>query len=477
MNLSHSIRANQNELQHLLFDQIFDAIVVVDRDGKIVLINQALCRLLGGTEKDFLGRHMLDAVSPEATLHLVAQGLLPQAVGGRIRVRGQEFVTKLIPIRVAGEIVGAAGIALFSDAQQALTCARALNPAEVKGADRPRVWHSSYTIQDIIGTDPAVERVRMQIRKAATYHASVLISGETGTGKELVAHAIHALSSRANEAFVRINCSNVPAELVESELFGYEGGAFTGSRSGGSPGKFELADRGTIFLDEIGDMPLNAQSALLRVLQEREIVRVGGRGPIPVDVRVICATNRKLSDLVQAGSFRQDLFYRLDVLQIKQPAVRERNDFDLLLNHLIERVRLNLRLPPITLPQQTLQSMKCQSWPGNVREMRNAVERLLLSDGIALSEAVSSPSSAQMDFSNRGGQPAAHAGDLKQMTSAVERETILRALRSTNGNVTQAARHLGVNRANLYKKLKRHNIGDLAEWRFRSRLSGDGACE
>lgn len=465
MNLSHSILANQKDLLALLFDQVFDAIVVIDQAGKIVLINQALCRLLGGTEKDYLGRHMVDVISPEATLHLVAQGLLPQAVGGRIRVRGQEFVTKLIPIRVGGEIVGAAGIALFSDVQQALTCARALTPPEVKLADRPRVWHSSYTIQDIIGTDPAVERVRMQIRKAATYPASVLIAGETGTGKELVAHAIHALSSRAKEAFVRINCSNVPGELVESELFGYEGGAFTGSRSGGSPGKFELADRGTIFLDEIGDMPLNTQSALLRVLQEREIVRVGGRGPIPVDVRVICATNRRLSDLVQSGSFRQDLFYRLDVLQIRQPAVRERNDFELLLNHLVERVRLNLKLPSTELPERTVQAMKRLPWPGNVREMRNAVERLLLSDGMVASEPVSSVGSSPIELLDTEVAPAAQARGLKQMTSVLERETILRALRSTHGNVTQAARHLGVNRANLHKKLKRHNITDLAEWR------------
>lgn len=439
-----------------LFDQLFDGFVVVDRAGKIVLMNQALCRLLGGKEKNFLGRHMTDVVSPKATLHLVAQGVLPPVIGGRIRVHDHEFVTKLMPIRIEGEIIGAAGMALFSN-KQALEFVRAFLPSEIEVRDSAHVWRSKYTIHDIIGTDPAVDRVRNQIRKAASVSGSVLISGETGTGKELVAHAIHALSARAKHPFVRLNCSTVPGELIESELFGYEGGAFTGARTTGSMGKFEQANRGTIFLDEIGDMPLHAQAALLRVLQEREIVRVGGRAPIPVDVRVICATNRQLSELVQAGSFRQDLFYRLDVLQIRQPAVRERNDFDLLLDHLIEKARIELGLQEVRLPASILRSLRRRTWPGNIREMRNTIERLLVSHGMALAGGMD-PVESLMETASIEATSLPALPDLKQMSMALEREAILRALRSAGGNVTHAARALGMSRPNLHRKLKRHSI-------------------
>lgn len=453
---------DQTRFFRLLFDQLFDGFVVIDRTGKIVLANQALCRLLGGKEEDFLGRHMTEVVSPKATLHLVAQGVLPAVIGGRIRVRGHEFVTKLIPIRIDGEIVGAAGMAMFSDSEQAMAFARRLVPSQLEMAEGGREWRPKYTLHDIVGNDPAVERVRSLIQRAAAVNGSVLISGETGTGKELVAHAIHALSSRAKQPFVRLNCSAVPGELIEPELFGYEGGAFTGARTTGNMGKFEIANNGTIFLDEIGDMPLNAQTALLRVLQEREIVRVGGRAPIPLNVRVICATNRNLLDMVRQGSFRQDLFYRLDVLQIRLPAVRERNDFSLLLEHLIERTRMELGLEEARLPPAVLRRLSEHSWPGNVREMRNAVERLLVDYGTSLPTTPHALES-RWEEQNISVQEVIRMPALKELSASTEREAIVHALRSAAGNVSKAARLLGISRPSLHKKLKRHNINKRVE--------------
>jgi DNA-binding NtrC family response regulator len=305
---------------------------------------------------------------------------------------------------------------------------------------------------EIVHTGETMRRVMAQVDRVAASEARVCILGETGTGKELIARALHDRSPRRNGPFVTLNCAAVPGELIESELFGHEKGSFTGAASR-HIGKFEQANRGTLFLDEIGDMPMVMQAKLLRVLEERQVERVGGDRAIPVDVRVIVATHRQLEELVKKGAFRQDLYHRIYVYPLMLPPLRERTeDIPALVAFFAAQVAEANGWKARPLTPEAIQELQRYSWPGNVRELRNVVERLLL-----LADGAVDLDTVKIALPASGGDAQAVAmphlsGSLAQRVDAFEREQILSELKRNNQRMTDTAKALGLERSHLYKK-------------------------
>ncbi|HXG04242.1 MAG TPA: sigma-54 dependent transcriptional regulator [Candidatus Binatia bacterium] len=335
-----------------------------------------------------------------------------------------------------------------------LTVARALEHARLErenAALRERLAQRS----EIIGDSPAIRALREQIATAAPSNGRVLIYGENGSGKELVARAIHARSARRDHPFVEVNCAAIPEELIESELFGHEKGAFTGALTR-RRGRFELADRGTLFLDEIGDMSLKTQAKVLRALEEQAFERVGGRETIKVDVRVIAASNRRVETLIAEGRFREDLFYRLNVIPIEVPPLRERReDIPLLVDHFIRVFCAENGKRIKALSGEALAYFLAYDWPGNVRELRNVVERLVIMTPRDVIGAEDLP----LPLRPRDAAPAeARERSLREARDNFERAYILAELRANDWNMTRTAERLGIERSHLYRKLKAYNI-------------------
>lgn len=377
-----------------------------------------------------------------------------------------------------GNVSGCAVELLFDDMTDAVAFASSLEGAAGK-IEKLRSGQTTagakYTIDDIIGISRATEHLKDQILTAAGTGATCLIEGETGTGKELVAHAIHNLSSRSAFPFVRVNCSAIPETLMESEFFGYEEGSFTGGVKGGRTGKFEEADHGSIFLDEINAMNMTMQPKLLRALQEREIERIGGSRSIPVDDRIIAASNKPLAGLVAEGGFRQDLFYRLNIIHIVIPPLRERSeDIEVLSESFMKKYNAALGRNIKGISHEAYAYLKERKWPGNIRELQNNIERAMiacrgdilttedfemLSAGGAYAEESKyggeSAGSADMTGIAEGGSSAAKLSMAKEET---EKREIRKALKQSGGNKSKAARILGISRTLLYRKLNKYDI-------------------
>jgi two-component system nitrogen regulation response regulator NtrX len=314
---------------------------------------------------------------------------------------------------------------------------------------------------ELTGSGPSMARLLAQIERVAASETRVCILGETGTGKELVARAIHEKSARCENAFVTLNCAAVPAELIESELFGHEKGAFTGAAAKHC-GKFEQADGGTLFLDEIGDMPVAMQAKLLRVLEEGEVERVGGDKPIRVNVRVLVATHRNLEELVKQNAFRRDLFHRVYVFPLALPPLRERpEDFPELVGHFARQVAAQNGWKEKTFAEDAIAELRRYSWPGNVRELRNVVERLVLlaGEGAVNGADVRTVLPGASDGPGGAGVASAESsGTLAHRTEAFEREVLLAEIRRHNFHMTNVARALGLERSHLYKKCQQLGI-------------------
>ncbi len=313
------------------------------------------------------------------------------------------------------------------------------------------------------------------LEKVADTTATVLITGESGTGKELIARALHENSSRKDKPFIRVNCGAIPRDLMEAELFGYERGAFTGAVTS-KPGRFELASGGTLFLDEIAEIPIDMQVKLLRAIQEGEIDRVGGIKPIAVDVRLVAATNRDLKDEIAAGRFREDLYYRLNVVPIHLPPLRERrSDIPLLVDHFLAIHAARFKKPASNFSAEARDALVAYAWPGNIRELENVIERsVLLSDGdviepanlphelrTAPSETGAAPSAAAADDGDDGA-PGGLKEQVREATAKLEKELIVKALAQTGNNVTQAARLLKISRKSLQIKMKELGLRETA---------------
>jgi len=314
-----------------------------------------------------------------------------------------------------------------------------------------------FAAHELIGDSRPIRDLREQIEKIGPTEGWVLITGDNGTGKELVARSIHARSARKDEPFVGVNCAAIPEELIESELFGYEKGAFTGAE-GRKPGKFDMANNGAVFLDEIADMSMKTQAKILRILQEQQFERVGGTRPVKVDVRVIAATNKDLEQAMKDGAFREDLYYRLNVIPLHVPSLRERKeDIPLFVDHFIEEFCARSRLPKKSIHKNVMTALKRYAWPGNVRELKNVIERMvILSSGDEikvkdLPTSVTSPGGAVED------SPYNIAG-LKDARAAFEREYLIRKLIENDYNISRTAEQVGMERTTLHRKIKSYKI-------------------
>ena len=314
--------------------------------------------------------------------------------------------------------------------------------------------HGESALEGLIASSPEMLKVCRTVEKLAPTDVSTLILGESGTGKEVLVKALHHLSDRSDKRLVAINCAAIPEALLESELFGYEKGAFTGAAKT-TPGKIEVANGGILFLDEVGDLPMALQAKLLRFLQERVIERIGGRSEIAVDVRVICATHRDLPELIQAGQFREDLYYRINEATIRVPPLRDRQGDDLLLARaLLERFATQLKRPIKGFTPQAIEAIEAYDWPGNVRELENRVKRaVIMADGNQISLD-------DLELPSKEGAGDQEPFNLREVREQAESRAILRALARTDGNVSKTSELLGVTRPTLYNLMKKYAIGD-----------------
>lgn len=379
---------------------------------------------------------------------------------------GQPNVSRIKPLYKGNELKGAIDYDLllgYADFQSFLkqTDRLIFNLDDMKTEyyGRNKETRNKYKISDIWGKSTAINELKRKIYNVAETESTIIITGETGCGKELVAHSIHNLSRRAKNPFIEVNCAAIPDSLAESELFGYEEGSFTGANKGGKPGKFELASKGTIFLDEIDQLSYSLQPKLLRVLQEREISRIGGT-VIPVDVRVIAATNKNLYELVEKGQFREDLYYRLNVIDINVPPLRERKeDIPLLANGYLEKIRHVVGKNSCRVSEDAMNVLVNYRWPGNVRELFNVIEKgVNMSDGDEI-ELTDFRKFADVAVENHIALLANFTDSLENIKELAEKEAILKVLELYENNRSKAAQNLKITRQCLYHKMKKYGIG------------------
>ena len=439
-------------------EHAYEGVIVVDERGIITLFNKAYEEFLGVKRENLIGRHVTDCI-PNTRMHIVVQTGLPE-IGERQRIKDEETVVSRIPIVKDGRIVGAVGKVLFRDVGELRSLADRLSAAERRAQfyeqELKRLGGiSKHTLDDMLGHSKAISAVKRLASRVAQGKSTILIRGESGTGKEILAHAVHNASPRSEAPFISVNCAAIPRDLLEAEFFGHEKGAFTGALSS-KAGRFEQADGGTIFLDEIGDMPMEMQAKILRVLQEREFQRVGGQSTVSVDIRIMAATNKDLEQMVKEGAFREDLYYRLNVVTLTIPPLRERlADVPELVQHFMASTCRELRIPCKPMSSNAVEILQQYDWPGNVRQLQNVVEFLantVESDTIMPQHL---PLSVRMHAHEP--QPA-QCSLLAALVEDVEREAIRNALRATDGNKRQAARRLGVQRSSLYAKLRKYGI-------------------
>lgn len=447
-------------LNHILTDP-YDAMAVVDAKEKVAFISPIHEKFFGMHNGEGVGKNVRDVIE-NTRLHKVVRTGIAE-VGQIQHMQGNERVVSRHPIRRDGKVVGAIGRVMFKGPQQLEAMSKRIHDLEseiavYKQETRQKVQGEEF-LDMIIGQSLAIQSVREQIRKIAPLDIPVLIQGESGTGKELVAQALHMMSARQSGRLVTINAAALPESLVESELFGYEAGSFTGADRKGRPGKFEQADKGTIFLDEIGDMALDTQSKLLRVLQDRIVERVGGDKPKHVDFRLCSATNRDLETFVEEGRFRLDLFYRISPVVIALPSLEERlEDLPLLINHFAADLARQYNRPVPEIDPDVHSYLMEQDWPGNIRQLRHVMERAFVfceTNRMSVADFQSQQASLKpVKKVASVSAPQARTGSLKDNLEELEAKLINDAIIRFKGNKKKAAEHLGVSRSYLYKKLE-----------------------
>jgi len=439
-----------------IIDNDCDAIIIVDKNARITMISKSYCDFMGVTEENALGKHVTDIVE-NTRMHIVLQ--TGEAENAQLQsIQGSYMVASRIPIIKNGEIIGVIGKVLFRNVKELNNLYSKIKnmkkELETYKVQLKELNTATYSFDDIIGSSEAISSAKSLASKAAQTHSNVLILGESGTGKELFAHAIHLASDRLYAPFVKVNCGAIPSALLESELFGYEGGAFTGAKKEGKIGKFELADGGTIFLDEIGDMPLHMQVKLLRAIQEKEVEKIGSIGSKKIDIRIIAATNKNLEKSMHEGSFRQDLYYRLNVVTIHIPALRERtDDISLIANYLIKKISKDLNKKVIGVSKDAEHYLENHPWEGNIRELENVLERAI---NVIADSNIISPVDLPDEITGRMGPKVIKS--LEETIMASEKQAIIDALQAANGNKTKAAKTLEIGRTSLYEKIQKYNI-------------------
>ncbi len=445
-------------LYETILDNIHNGVMITDPKGKIIFFSKTYGNFLGIDPKETIGKHCTEVIE-NTRMDIVAKTGIPE-IDQPHRIMGQDMVVQRIPIHINGDLIAVYGQVMFKDVRDVHALARKLNLLESKvefyEKELESLRSSKYTINNIVGKSERLVELKVSALKAARTNAPVLLIGESGTGKELFAHAIHHASERRPHPFIRLNCAAIPKDLLEAELFGYEPGAFTGAGHKGKPGKFELAHRGSIFLDEISDLPLEMQPKLLRVLEEKETERLGGTRLTKCDFRLIAATQEDLEKCVEEGKFRKDLYYRMNVIPIQIPPLRERReDIPIIAGHLIQTLNKDLGTNVSTISPEVMNIFENYDWPGNVRELANILERILFSiDGDTIQLRHLPIFLQGMSVASTKLQPTL----LKRLREHTEKEALLNAIRVSRDNKNKAAKLLGIHRTALYKKMKRLNI-------------------
>jgi transcriptional regulator with PAS, ATPase and Fis domain len=439
----------------LLLDQFPNGVLITDPEGYVIFINKPYSRFLELDQKTQIGRHCTEVIET-SRMHIV--GKTGQAeINMTMVIRGENIVVQRIPIVKDGRMLAVFGLVMFHCLQDFRNLADKLkfleSKVEIYERELRALRQTRYTVQSIIGESQAQEQLKKLVFSAATNKLTVLITGESGCGKELYAQAIHNAGDRRLKPFVRINASAIPSELLESELFGYEKGAFTGAKSSGKRGKFHMAHQGTLFLDEIGDLPESIQPKLLRVLEEKEFDVVGGTTPVRSDFRLIAATNRNLEAMVEENQFRSDLYYRLNVFRLHIPPLRERPD-DILpqAHHFLRDLAEEWSVPTPSLAPETEKILKAYPWPGNSRELRHILQRTMAT--LEKKDTIQ-PHDLPLHLLNKAGpsHPVA-ASSLKKIIHDAEIRGIQAALKACDNNKAQAAKMLCIHRTLLYRRMK-----------------------
>ncbi|MBV7276738.1 Flp pilus assembly complex ATPase component TadA [Clostridium sp. PL3] len=439
--------------------------IITDDKGIILFVSENYEKLLGLGDESILGLPIEDVIENSGIPRVIQ--IKKEEIGHLFTLKdGKTVVCNRIPIFHEEKFYGVISTATFYNLNEVDKLNQEIIELKKENMSyRKKIMELSikqkFSIDQVIGKSKPIMDIKATIQKFASSNLTFLITGDTGTGKEVFANAIHQLSDRQDKNFVKINCAAIPKDLLESELFGYEPGAFSGALKNGKVGKFELANYGTILLDEIGEMPLSLQSKLLRVLQERELERVGGLKTIKLDVRVICSTNQNIEDQVAQGLFRKDLFYRINVVELKIPPLKDRLDDILpLSNYFINKINNSFGLGVTCIKKDVLSLFNEYQWTGNVRELEHVLERACIMAGsgplkieyfdFLLPRIYKNDHSSEESINNEN--------SLTELTSKVEKEKIIKALIEVKGNKSAAAKLLDIDRGSLYNKLKKYGI-------------------
>ena len=462
-------RAHESEKDRDMLEEAlghaYEGLIITDPGGRILKANQAYADFLGLRLDEMIGRHVTEVVE-NTRMHVVGRTGVAEIAHVQ-RIRGHEMICSRIPISEGGKLVAVVGKIIFQDIDDLFAMTSRFRSLKKEldfyKTELDRQLGARYSFDSIVGRSEQLERIKDLARKVARSETTVLLVGESGTGKELFAHAIHVESGRTLRPFIKVNCAAIPAELFESELFGYREGAFTGARTKGKKGKFELAHQGTLFLDEISELPLTMQAKLLRVLQEREVEPIGAERPVPIDVRIVAATNRRLEPLLEQGAFRHDLYYRLNVVKLDIPPLRERpGDLPLLVERILRQLERETGIPVEGVAPEAEAALLAHGWPGNVRELRNVLEQALY---VKTGHVITRADLPHPLVAGEGGLAAGGARKtLKELLRQTEQELLARALREAGGDRAAAASRLGISKSSIYAK-----IGQLG-------LARDGAA-
>src|SRR6056297_62178 len=451
-----------------IFDATHDAISVVDQDGYGVLVNRAYTKVTGLTSADVMGKHCTIDIAEGESIHLKVLETGKSIMGERMLVgpNRREVVVDAAPIVINGHLKGS--VAVIHDFTEIKRLTNELDQAK----SIIRKLEAKYTFEDIIGEHTRIKDAISKAKIAAATPATVILRGESGTGKELFAHAIHNASERKYSQFVKVNCASIKENLLESELFGYEEGAFTGAAKGGRIGLFERANGGTIFLDEIGEISMGTQVKILRVLQEKEIIRVGGNKSIAIDVRVLAATNRNLEKAVAKGQFREDLYYRLNVIPVVIPPLRERkSDIRKLVKNFMRKFNQEYGRLAMDISPEALEILELYDWPGNIRELENVIGRAMISmvsnesiiKSYHLPQLIEEAVHSKVALLKEQPSEIGKMGKLADRMDAFERNYILRILEVNEGNRKKTAGDLGISLRSLYYKLEKYGLHQVQE--------------
>jgi transcriptional regulator with PAS, ATPase and Fis domain len=446
----------QHQILEAVINNAYEWIVVVDEKGNIIYMNKNYCEFLERKQEEVIGKHVTEVIE-NTRMHIVVK-TGKEEIADLHYIKGNYMIANRIPIVVDGRVIGAVGTVIFRDTNEWKRMNSHIKSLLLQLQTYFQEWTENngakYTLTDLISCSKQMEELKEKVKRIADSDISVLIRGESGTGKELFAHSIHQLSSRSQKPFVKVNCGAIPEHLLESELFGYEEGAFTGAKKGGKKGKFQLADGGTIFLDEIGDLPLHMQVKLLRVLQEKEMEPIGSTKTVSVDVRIIAATNRPLEKMVEEKRFREDLYYRINVIPFVIPPLRERpGDIEMLAYHFMKKIAKRSGKRVNAISAEVMKLLRQHVWPGNIRELENVMEVAVhFANGEtitvdALPEYLKANSSYQMKGKT-----------LKELLEETEKAAIQQSLQRCGRDKQKAAKELGISKSAMYEKIKKYGL-------------------